>query len=48
MKNDLTFDKPQVVEQLKKIARDRLNESKPPLMPINQPKYQKIVDALNK
>ena len=48
MKNDLTMEKPQVVEQLKKIAKKQLSESKPPIMPINQPKYQKIVDALNK
>ena len=46
LKNDLTFDKPEVVEQLKQIARDRLAESKPPLMDINQPKYEKIVKAL--
>ena len=46
LKNDLTFDKPEVVEQLKQIARDRLAESKPPLMNINQPKYEKIVKAL--
>ena len=46
LKNDLTFDKPEVVEQLKQIARDRLAESKPPLMEINQPKYEKIVKAL--
>ncbi len=46
LKNDLTFDKPEVVKQLKQIARDRLAESKPPLMDINQPKYEKIVKAL--
>ena len=45
-KNELSAQKPEVVEQLKQIARDRLNESKPPIMEINQPKYQKIVDAL--
>ena len=48
MKNDLTMEKPQVVEQLKKIAKKQLSESKPPIMPNFQPKYQKIVDALNK
>lgn len=45
-KNELSAQKPEVVEQLKQIARERLNESKPPIMEINQPKYQKIVDAL--
>ena len=44
--NELSAQKPEVVEQLKQIARERLNESKPPIMEINQPKYQKIVDAL--
>lgn len=46
LKNDLTFDKPQVVEKLKAIARDQLKRSVPPIMPINQPKYEKIVKAL--
>lgn len=45
-KNELSAQKPEVVEELKQIARERLNESKPPIMEINQPKYQKIVDAL--
>ncbi len=44
--NELSAQKPEVVEELKQIARERLNESKPPIMEINQPKYQKIVDAL--
>lgn len=48
LKKELSAEKPQVVKELKKIALDRLNESIPPLMPINQPKYQKIVDALSK
>lgn len=48
LKNDLAMEKPQVVAQLKKIAKKQLTESKPPLMEINMPKYQKIVDALNK
>lgn len=48
MKNDLTMEKPQVVEQLKKIAKKQLSEAKPPILPIFQPKYQKIIDALNK
>ena len=45
-KNELSASKPEVVKELKQIARQRLSESKPPIMEINQPKYQKIVKAL--
>lgn len=46
LKNDLTKAKPKEVEKLKQIARKQLSESKPPIMEINKPKYQKIVNAL--
>lgn len=46
LEHDLTFDKPEVVAKLKKIALDRLNESIEPLNQINKPKYEKLVKAL--
>ena len=48
MKHDLTFEKPEVVEKLKAMAKKRLEESVEPNNPINKPKYQKIVEALSK
>lgn len=46
LKNDLTKANPKVVSELKAIARKQLDESIKPLNKINQPKYQKIVEAL--
>ena len=47
LKNDLTFDKPEVVKKLKALAKARLQESIEPNNPINKPKYQKLVKALS-
>ena len=44
--HELSADKPEVVKALQQLAREQLSASKPPLMEINQPKYEKIVQAL--